>query len=92
MDTKNTKNVFNLKEVGYLDLDGNSIKINFEQKDFANALFANAQSIEMDAFAREIHKCGQAEVTEMIKQELLAITATMYKHRVVQAIKESLGE
>lgn len=90
MKKQDNTRVFNLQDVNYTDLDGKQVNINFDQKDFANALFAQAQSIDMDEFARGIHKHGKAEVSEVIEQELIAVLATMYKHRVVQAVKETL--
>lgn len=83
--------VLNLKEVFYTDLEGKKITINFDQKDFANTLFANANSIEMDEFARELHKNGKAKVSDIVESELLTILPQMYKHRVVEAIKESIN-
>ncbi len=90
MKKQNIK-VLNLKEVYYTDLEGSRIAINFDQKDLANSLFANANSIEMDEFARELHKNGKAEVNDIVESELLNILPQMYKHRVVEAIKESLN-
>lgn len=84
------KCVFNLKEVGYTDLDGQAVKINFDQREFANTLFANAQSIEMDDFARNIHKTGEAELTDVLEQEFVAVIGQLYKYRVTQAIKETI--
>lgn len=48
--------MFDLKEVGFTNLDDQFVSVNFDQKDFANALFSNAQSIDMDDFARSIYK------------------------------------
>ncbi len=82
--------IFNLKEVGFNDLDGNFTAINFDQKDFGNALFKNAQSIEMDAFAKEIHTNGKAELNEIVEAELTPLVRGMYQHRVAQAVVETI--
>lgn len=93
MKKQENKKIFDLKEVGFTGLEGQFVKIEFEQKDFANALFANAQSIDMDDFAREIHKNGKAELNDQVIAELPAIASAIgYRHRVVEAIKETLNK
>lgn len=77
-------------KVSYKNLDGEEVKINFEQKEFANTLFAHANSIEMDEFSKSLHKNGKAELTENVKEELITITSQFYKHRVAEAIKSSI--
>ncbi|WGQ15568.1 hypothetical protein [Sphingobacterium faecium] len=89
---KTNNKVLSLKEVSYTDLEGNNVKINFDTKEFANALFVNAQSIDMDDFARKIHKEGKAEINDIVESELLQILPQLYKYRVVQAIKETINK
>lgn len=91
MKKQNIK-VLDLKEVYYTDLEGNRIAVNFDQRDFANALFTNAQSIDMDDFARKLHKEGKAEMNDIVEAELLLLLPQMYKHRVVEAIKETINK
>lgn len=85
---KTNTQVFDLKEVGFQNLDGQFVPINFDQKDFANALFANAQSIDMDDFARSIHKDGKAQLNEQVAAELPNLVASLYPYRPSQALKE----
>ena len=87
MKKENTK-VFDIEEIGFTDLEGQRHLIPFDKGDFANALFNNAQSIDMDDFARAIHKHGKAEVNELVEAELLQLIPTLYKHRVAQAVKD----
>ncbi|MGJ1419998.1 hypothetical protein ACR79T_10255 [Sphingobacterium spiritivorum] len=89
--SKKTK-VLNLKEVYYTDLNETRVALNFINSDFANSLFANANSIEMDDFARKLHKEGIAELNDQVESELLQILPQLYKHRVVEAIKESINK
>lgn len=90
MEKNIKKRIFDLKEVGFKNLDGQFISVNFDQKDFANALFANAQSIEMDDFARAIHKDGKAELNDQIATELPILVASLCPHRAASAIKETI--
>lgn len=97
MKNQENKRIFDLKEVGYTDLDGNKVMLvavskDFNQKAFANGLFANAQSIDMDDFARAIHKDGKAEITEQVEAELMAALPALWKYRVIQAIKETISK
>ena len=89
---KDNKRIFNLQEVGFTDLEGNFQPLNFDQKEFANVLFTQAQSIDMDDFARAIHKTGKAELNEQVEQELNQILPQAYKYRAVQAIKETISK
>lgn len=89
MKTEN-KRMFNLQEVGFTDLEGKRVAINFDAKDFANVLFQHANSIEMDNFARAIHQHGTAEIDDQVIAELNQILPQLYKYRVVEAIKETL--
>lgn len=88
MKKQDVKTVFDLQEIGFTDLSGNYNKIPFDKEDFANALFNNAQSIDMDDFARVIHKEGKAEINDQVKSELLQTVPSLYKHRVAQAVKD----
>ncbi|MFD2599899.1 hypothetical protein ACFSQ3_13155 [Sphingobacterium corticis] len=81
---------FDLKEVGFNDLDGNFTAVNFDQKDFGNALFKNAQSIEMDSFAKEIHTNGNGELNDIVEAELAQLVQGLYHHRVAQAVIETI--
>ncbi len=90
MKKQTTSKVFDLQEIGFNDLDGNFNQINFDQKDFANALFKNAQSIEMDTFAKHIHAEGKADLNDTIQAELIQHIQSMYQHRVAQAVIESI--
>ena len=89
---KQHKRIFDLKEVGYTDLDGNFQKVPFDQKDLANALFMKASSIDMDDFARSIHKEGKAELNDTVQAELEQVLPTLYMYRVVQAVKETISK
>ncbi len=83
--------MFDLKEVGFTNLDDQFVSINFDQKDFANALFSNAQSIDMDDFARSIYKSGNAEINDQVEMELLNVVPTLYSsYRIVAAIRETI--
>ena len=90
MTKKTDKKILDLKEVGYQNLDGKTVKINFDQKELANTLFAHANSIEMDELARKLHKAGKAEITDQLKEELITIVSQFYNRRVVEAIKSSI--
>jgi len=91
MNKKNNKRMFDLKEVGFTNLDDQFVSINFDQKDFANALFSNAQSIDMDDFARSIYKSGNAEINDQVEMELLNVVPTLYSsYRIVAAIRETI--
>lgn len=89
---ENTTKVFILQEVGYTDLEGNFIKMDFPQQDFANALFKNAQSIDMDDFARALHKDGKAEINEQVKAELAALAPKLWVHRAASALTETISK
>lgn len=83
--------MFDLKEVGFTNLDDQFVSINFDQKDFANALFSNAQSIDMDDFERSIYKSGNAEINDQVEMELLNVVPTLYSsYRIVAAIRETI--
>ena len=90
MTKKTDKKILNLKEVGYKNLDGKTVKIKFDQKQFGNILYAHANSIEMDEVGREFHKSGKAEVPGQIKEELITIVSQFYGRRAVEAIKSSI--
>lgn len=92
MKEQDKTKVFDLKEIGFTDLEGQHHNIPFDKGDFANALFNNAQSIDMDDFARAIHKDGKAEINELVESELLQLIPTLYKHRVAQAVKDYIGK
>lgn len=83
--------VFNLKEVGYTDLEGNKQIVPFDQKDFANALFNNAKSIDMDSFARALHKDGRAEMNEQVAEELLELAPRLWVYRAASAVQETIN-
>jgi len=87
-------NRFALGDIGFTDLDGNRIKLNFDQKEFGNLLFSNATSIEMDAVSKLIHAKGEAEATEDVLQQIDAIVqyASKYNHRVKTAISEYVNK
>ncbi|PVH26291.1 hypothetical protein [Sphingobacterium corticibacter] len=87
---KQNSRILDLKEVGFTDLEGNFTAINFDQKDLGNTLFKNAQSIEMDAFAKAIHTDGKAELNEVVEGELISMVQHMYQHRVSQALIETI--
>lgn len=91
MNKKNNKRMFDLKEVGFRNLDDQFVAITFDQKDFANALFNNAQSIDMDDFARSIYRNGKGEINDQVEMELLNVVPTLYSsYRIVAAIKETI--
>jgi len=90
MKKENTTKVFDIEDVGYMDLEGKKIKVNFDKRDFANALFNNAKSVDMDTFARAIHKSGKAELTDQVEAELLELAPTLWIYRASSAIKETI--
>ena len=90
MEKQDKKVMFDIEDVAYTDLEGKKIKVNFDKKDFANALFNNAKSIDMDTFARDIHKDGKAELTDQVEAELLELAPTLWIYRASSAIKETI--
>jgi len=83
-----TSKIFDLSEIGYKDLDGKFIHIQFDKKQFANILFHGAETLEMDMFARKIHEEGKAEINDSIAAEMLNILPKVYKYRVVAAVSD----
>ena len=83
------KVTFNLNEIGYDDLDGNRIKLNFDQKEFGNILYANAQTIETDRIAKDIHAVGVTECTAEDARLIMAIIdhVSNYTYRVKSALR-----
>lgn len=88
----NKKRILDLKDIGYVDLLGNFQKINFSQQDFANALFQNARSIDMDDFARSIHKEGKAEINDQVIAEITELAPKLWIHRVASALIETISK
>lgn len=81
---------FRLNDIGFTDLDGNRIKLAFDQKEFGNLLFANATSIELDTVAKSIHSMGHSQVTNEDLRQIEAIVTHVsnYNHRVKTAVSE----
>jgi len=89
----NDKVLFNLEDVGFEDLDGNFIKLTFDQKLLGNALFTIAETIEMDDFARNIYKEGKAETSKNVIGILLIVVESLqYTHRAKTAFKDYLNK
>lgn len=88
-----TKKKFDLREIGFTDLDGNRRAMIFDNKEFGNLLFVNAQTIEMDRVAKNIHLDGKTEATNDVLQELDSIIqlASNYNHRARTAITEYIS-
>lgn len=78
--------MYEIEKIGFEDLDGNWNKVAANRKEFANLLFKHAQSVEMDAFAREIHQNGKAKLNEQLIAELHQVIPTVFSYRVAQAI------
>lgn len=91
MAKKSDKNLFDISKVVIRDLDGNEVAVPIDQKDFANTIYTHANSIDMDDFARDMHKNGKALVNDVVKAELTALLPQMYRHRVVVAFQEQLN-
>lgn len=81
--------IFDLKEVGYTDLEGTFIRVSFGQKDFGNTLYKFSPTIEMEDFARAIHKDGKAEITDEIKADLLELAPKLWTRLGVRALTET---
>lgn len=89
---KTDKRVFDLKEVGFTDLEKVFHTIPFDQKDFANALFQNARSIDMDDFARAIHKEGKAEINDQVIAEITELAPKLWMHRAALGLIETISK
>ena len=81
--------VFDIDCIMITDIDGNLKKVNIDKKEFANIIYNASTSIEMDEFARSIHKSGKADLPECISSELLAIVKGTYKSRRMHEAMES---
>lgn len=79
---------FEIKNISYKDLEGNKVVLPLDQKDFGNALYNNANSIEMDDFANSIHKKGKADIDDTVISELQQVLPQLYKYRVWKAIMD----
>lgn len=91
MTKKTDKKILDLKEVGYQNLSGKTIKLKFDNEDFGNALYDRANTIEMDEVARSFHKHGKAEISDKIKKEFVGIISQLYSRRAVEAIKKIIN-
>lgn len=85
---------FDLKEVGYENLDGQFINLIFDKKELGNMLFANASTVEMDALAKAIHATGEANADSATLDELDAIIThvSQYNRRVKTAITDYINK
>lgn len=85
---------FAIKEIGYENLDGQFIKLIFDKKELGNLLFANASTVEMDAFAKAVHASGEALADTATLDELDAIIthASQYNRRVKTAITDYINK
>lgn len=85
---------FDLKNIGYENLDGQYIQIIFDQKELGNLLFANASSVEMDAFARAIHASGEASADHATLDELgtIIVHVSQYNRRVKTAVTDYINK
>lgn len=79
---------FDINNITYKDLEGNKHSLPLVKKDFANALYNNANSIEMDTFAKSIHSKGKAELNEVVVEELRQVLPQLYKYRAWKAIMD----
>lgn len=86
MKKQKIKSIFDLKEVGYTDLEGVYHFVNLDQKNFANAVWRNAASIDTSIFSEEVFSKGKAELTDQTTLELLQLIPLLYGHRVAQAL------
>ena len=80
--------IFDLTEIGFKDLEGNFINLDFDKVQFANIMFPHVESIDTDNFLRSLHKEGKAEINDVVIAEVLNFIPKVYKFRAVQAIKE----
>ena len=93
MTKKTDKKILDLKEVGFKNLDGKTVKVKFDKKgkeEFCDILYRWADTLAMDELARELRKSGKAEITEQTKEELISIISKFYKRRIVEAFKTSI--
>lgn len=87
----NNKNgIFDLKEVKIQTLEGEFVNLENDKEAFAQLLYANAKSLKMDMFAREIFKHGKAEISEEVKTEIKENGQTYLNHRVYPAVMEQI--
>lgn len=86
---KNQSITFNLQEIAFKDLAGRTIKLEFDHKEFGNLLFAHAQNIEMDEFARQLFKEGKGSTNaEILKQIISVVEQNNFTFRAKMAITE----
>lgn len=92
MKEEESKRIFEFKELGYTDLEGNWTVLPLTKEVFSNALFKSAPSIELDTFAREVHKHGKAEINEEVEAQILELLPQLWIFRVNEAIKELINK
>jgi len=82
--------LFSLDAIGYTDLTGQYIRLDFDPRQFGNTLYQIAPTIQVDDAARAIFSTGRVEA----EAETLLIIAELIEHQspYLRRVKEAVRE